>query len=316
MNYIIGIDLGGTYIKAGAVSKEGELLYEASSIPSMSDVNPNAVVGQIEKAVNEVKSKYKGDNLLGVGIGSPGLVDLDGGTVKYPPNFANWTVFRLGEETAKKIGGRVEVENDANAAAVGEFRFGAGKGLKNFIMITLGTGVGGGFIIDGQVFRGETGGAGELGHISINYDGPHCKCGNRGCVEAYVGQKYLSHRVFEQLKTHPDSLINKLIDGDESKLEPKVISQAADKGDKFALQVWKETGMYIGVAVAAAFNLFDTANLVVGGGVSKAGRALFDSIEETIRERVLPPLRPRIRVAPAKLENSVGIIGAAALIAE
>ncbi len=316
MDYIIGIDLGGTFIKAGAVSREGDLLLEGSPVPSRSDENPQAVVGQIDKAVNEVKGKYKNDRLLGIGIGSPGLVDLDGGTVKYPPNFANWTVFRLGDETAKKTGHRVEVENDANAAAVGELKFGAGKGLRNFIMITLGTGVGGGFIIDGKVFRGETGGAGEIGHISINYDGPHCKCGNRGCVEAYVGQKYLSHRVYEQLKVHPDSLINRLINGDESRLEPKIISQAADKGDKFALQVWKETGMYIGVAVAAAFNLFDTANLIVGGGVSKAGKALFDSIEETIKERVLPPLRPRVKVVPAKLENSAGIIGAAALIAQ
>ena len=130
------------------------------------------------------------------------MVDLDGGTVKYPPNFTNWTVFRLGEEVAKIVGGYVRVENDANAAAVGEMKFGAGRGVKNFVMVTLGTGVGGGFVIDGQVFRGEEGGAGEIGHITINCDGPQCNCGNRGCVEAYVGQKYLSQRVMEQLVSH------------------------------------------------------------------------------------------------------------------
>ncbi len=315
MNYIIGVDLGGTYIKAGVVSKQGELLYE-TSLPSKAEVSPQAVVGQIAKAVETIKDKYKGDELLGVGIGSPGMVDLDGGTVKYPPNFANWTAFRLGEETTKKTGARVEVENDANAAAVGELKFGAGKGLKNFIMITLGTGVGGGFIIDGKIFRGEQGGAGEIGHTTINYNGPLCNCGNHGCVEAHVGQRYLSRRVAEQLKSHPESLINKLINGDTEKLEPKIISQAAEQGDKFALQVWQETGMYVGVAVASAFNLFDVATLIVGGGVAKAGRPLFDSIEETIKLRALTTIKQRTKVLHAQLENSAGILGAAALIAE
>ena len=315
MNYIIGVDLGGTYIKAGVVSKQGELLYETSLL-SKAEVSPKAVVGQIAKAVETIKDKYKGDELLGVGIGSPGMVDLDGGTVKYPPNFANWTAFRLGEETTKKTGARVEVENDANAAAVGELKFGAGKGLKNFIMITLGTGVGGGFIIDGKIFRGEQGGAGEIGHTTINYNGPLCNCGNHGCVEAHVGQRYLSRRVAEQLKSHPESLINKLINGDTEKLEPKIISQAAEQGDKFALQVWQETGMYVGVAVASAFNLFDVATLIVGGGVAKAGKPLFDSIEETIKLRALTTIKQRTKVLHAQLENSAGILGAAALIAE
>jgi glucokinase len=315
MNYIIGVDLGGTYIKAGSVSKDGTLINQ-TSIPSQGEIGPQAVVSQIAKAVETVKQNHPGETLLGVGIGSPGLVDLDGGTVKYPPNLANWKVFRLGDEVAKKIGARVEVENDANAAAVGELKFGAGKGMTNFIMITLGTGVGGGFVVDGKVFRGESGGAGEIGHITINYDGPLCGCGNHGCVEAYVGQKYLSRRVVEQLKSRPDSLINKLIEGDPEKLEPKLISQAAERGDEFALEVWKETGKYVGVAVAAAFNMFDVATLIVGGGVAKAGKPLLESIEETVKERVLSPIRPRVKVLQAKLANSAGIVGAAALIAE
>ncbi len=315
MKYIIGIDLGGTYIKAGSVTKEGELLKKAS-IPSMGESGPNAVVGQIAKAVENIKKEHQGDELLGVGIGSPGMVDLDGGTVKYPPNLADWKVFRLGEEVSKKVGGRVEVENDANAAAVGEMKFGAGQGLKDFIMITLGTGVGGGFVVNGKIFRGEDGGAGEIGHITVNMDGPLCGCGNHGCVEAYVGQKYLSRRVGEQLKNHPGSLINKLIDGDTGKLEPKTISDAAAKGDEFALQVWKETGTYLGTAVASAFNMFDMATLIIGGGVAKAGKPLFDSIEATVKERVLSPLKPRVKVIKAKLENSAGILGAAALIVE
>ncbi len=314
MSYIIGVDLGGTYIKAGSVSKDGTLLNQ-TSVPSNGEIGPDAVVAQIAKAVDTIRQKHGGEELLGVGIGSPGMVDLDGGTVKYPPNFAGWKVFRLGDEVAKKIGVRVEVENDANAAAVGEQKFGAGRGFNNFIMVTLGTGVGGGFIVDGKVFRGESGGAGEIGHITINYDGPLCGCGNRGCVEAYVGQKYLSRRVAEQLKSRPDSLINKLIGGNPENLEPKIISQAADQGDAFALEVWKETGRYVGAAVAAAFNLFDVGVLIIGGGVANAGKPLFDSIEETVKGRVLSPIRPRVKILKAQLENSAGIVGAAALIA-
>lgn len=315
MKYIIGVDLGGTYIKAGIVSTKGELLNEFS-LPSHAEIGPNAVAEQIAVAVEKLQSQMPYDTPLGVGIGSPGMVDLDGGTVKYPPNFTNWQVFRLGEEVNKRVGLRVEVENDANAAAIGELKFGAGRGLKNFIMITLGTGVGGGFIVDGKIFRGEKGGAAEIGHTTIDYNGPLCNCGNYGCVEAYVGQKYLSRRVAEQLPSHPDSLINNLIEGNVEKLEPKLISVAASKGDKFALQVWKDVGMYVGIAVASAFNLFDIGTLIVGGGVAKAGKPLLDSIEHTVKARVLSPLKPRIKVIQAQLENSAGILGAAALIAQ
>ena len=184
---------------------------------------------QIAKAVESIKGKFQNDKLLGVGIGTPGMVDLDGGTVKNPPNLANWVVFRLGDEVAKVIKEPVKVENDANAAAVGELRFGAGKGMKNFIMITLGTGVGGGIISDGKVFRGAEGGAGRIGHTTIDYNGPLCGCGNHGCIEAYIGQKHLSRHVAEQLKSHPESLINKLLVGNMDRLEPKVISEAANK---------------------------------------------------------------------------------------
>ena len=170
-------------------------------------------------------------------------------------------------------------------------------------------------MIGGKVFRGQSGGAGEIGHMTVNFDGPQCKCGNRGCVEAYVGQRYLSQRVSDQLIFHHDSLINKLIDSGVEQLEPKIISQAADRGDAFALQVWKEAGMYVGVAIASTFNLFDISTAVIGGGVAKAGKPLFDSIEETVRSRVLSPLRPKTKIIPAALENS-GILGAAALIAE
>jgi glucokinase len=260
-------------------------------------------------------SKMKKENLIGLGIGSPGSVDLDGGTVKYPPNFPNWTVVRLGEEVSKGLDNiKVAVDNDANVAAVGEGKFGAGKGTSNFFLFTLGTGIGGGIIINDQIYRGPTGAAGELGHISIDYNGPECLCGNKGCIEAYVGQKYLSKRTVEQLKNHPDSKILEIVNGDLEKVEPLVIYQAAKAGDKFASEVLEEAGFYLGIAAATIFNIFDFHLAVIGGGVSAAGDLLFNSIKKTARERVLSVHRDRIQIVPALLGNKAGLLGAAGMV--
>jgi glucokinase len=315
MKYVIGVDLGGTFLKAGAVSEQGEVLHQIS-VPSDAEIDPKAVVQRIASAVQVIKEKFGDDQLLGVGIGAPGIVDLDGGTVKFPPNFANWTEFRLGEEVANLVGTCVQVENDANAHAVGELKFGAGKGMKNFVMVTLGTGMGGGIIIDEKVFRGESGGAGEIGHITIDYNGPLCNCGNHGCVEAYVGQKYLSQRVLEKLNSRPESILNKFVNGNGEKLDPKFISDAANQGDEFALEIWDETGSFVGTAIASVLNVFDLSTVIVGGGVAKAGRPLMDSIDRSVKARVLSSLKPKVRVMQALLRNSAGILGAAALISD
>lgn len=313
--FAIGVDIGGTKVKFGVVDDSGALLQD-HLVPTEAVQGPNHVVEQIAKGVRHLLDKagdIQGD-FIGIGIGAPGTVDLDGGTVKYPPNFPNWGMFRLGDEIKKIFNVRVEVDNDANAAAVGEAKFGAGVGHPNFIMITLGTGVGGGIIMDGKIFRGTTGGAGELGHISIDYNGPRCNCGNYGCIEAYVGQRYVSKRTVERLKDHPESKIIALAKGDMSKVEPYLISVAANQGDEFALEVFKEMGTLIGVALATILNILDYRLVIVGGGVANAGKPLFDAMNESTRSRVLAPMREEVQVVPAKLGNHAGILGAAALV--
>ena len=238
----IGIDLGGTTIKAGVVSFEGSILYQ-NKVPTYADRGPATVVQQIDLAVKDAVSRVPDANVIGVGIGSPGVVD-DDGVVKAPPNFADWDEVPLKQDLTKLFPGvHIGVENDANVAAIAESKFGAGVEFPNFLFVIWGTGVGGGIIMNHKIFRGPTGGAGEIGHITIDYNGPQCNCGNVGCVEAYVGQRYLSQRAAQRLQSHPESRILKLVDGDFSRIEPVYISQAAHEGDEVARAILVEAGV-------------------------------------------------------------------------
>jgi glucokinase len=311
----VGVDLGGSAIKSGLVTPQGEILRD-TTLPAEADQGPRHVIEQIVKSVHQLidSSSYDRQEFAGIGVGSPGTVDLDGGTVKYPPNFPGWTVVRLGEALYNEFGLHIEVDNDANAAAVGEAKFGAGVGHKDFIMVTLGTGVGGGLILDGKIYRGPFGGAGELGHITIDYNGPLCNCGNRGCVEAYVGAKYLTQRAVEGVKNNPGSRILALVKNDITQIDPKVISLAAEEGDTTAIDIFAEAGKHLGIGLASVVNLLDVRLIIIGGGVAHAGKPLFDAVRESVKHHVLKPMAEGLEVLPAKLGNSAGILGAAALV--
>jgi glucokinase len=309
----IGVDLGGTTIKTGLVSERGKILYQ-NKFPSHSDRGPVAVVQQIVRSVRDAMEHKPKGKIAGVGIGAPGVVD-DDGYVKAPPNFADWDRVRLAKEVGRYLKGMpVTVENDANCAAIAELKFGAGKRYKNFLFIIWGTGVGGGIILDNRLYRGPTGGAGEVGHVTIDYNGPQCGCGNHGCIEAYIGQRYLSQRTVEKVKAHPDSKILSLVGGDYSKIEPIYISQAAEAGDELARSILIEAGTLLGVAVAAVMNIMDLRVSIIGGGVSAAGELVMTAIQQSVRARVLKPLRDEIKVVQAKLGNNAGILGAAGLV--
>lgn len=181
-------------------------------------------------------------------------------------------------------------------------------------MVTLGTGVGGGIIIDNKIYRGEFGAAGEIGHVSIDHNGPKCNCGSIGCIEAYVGNHYLVNRISKELPDHPSSKIWELIDNDLERLSPRIIDIASEAGDPYAQSIVKQMGFYIGCALASVSNLLDISTFIIGGGVSGFGKPLFNEIKETASSRVLKPLRNRVEVHPAKLKNDAGIKGASALV--
>lgn len=309
----IGVDLGGTTVKTGLIDSDGNIIAQ-SKLPTLAELNPQAVIGQIVKSIQEVLPHAKGKTVAGIGIGSPGLIQNPGGIVKSPPNMNNWDVVPLADEISKVFKMRVEVDNDANVAAVAEAKFGAGKEIPNFLFIIWGTGVGGGIIMNNQIYRGTSGGAGEVGHISVNYDGLLCNCGTKGCVEAYVGQKYLSKRTIEKLKTHSTSKILEVVEGDLNKVSPMYISKAAEMGDPLATDILVEAGTLLGVMIGGVMNTLDFRVTVIGGGVSAVGDFVYQAIHQSVLRNVQKPLREGIKIVRAKLGNDAGIFGAAGMV--
>jgi len=313
MNEIaIGVDLGGTTVKTGVVSSTGSILYQ-NKYPAFAEKGRADVLKQIETSIRDAADHAKGASILGIGLGSPGVVD-DRGVVKAPPNFADFDNVPLQDEIHRLFKLPAKVENDANAAAIAESKFGAGKSIPDFLFVIWGTGVGGGIILNNRIYRGRWGGAGEIGHISIDYKGPQCNCGCIGCVEAHIGQKYLSQRTVERLKNHPESKILELINGNLDLLEPVYISQAAQQGDTVARDILVEAGTLLGVALGAVMNTMDLRVSIIGGGLSAAGEVVMDAIKKSVQHHVLTPLRPDIKVIPARLGNNAGILGAAGLV--
>ena len=310
--YAVGVDLGGTNIKIGVVSEKGNLVKHIS-IKTDADAGPKKVIANIIKGVELIleKNKYK---IQGIGIGCPGVVSIKKGIVENAPNLPGWKNVKLGPIIKEKFGYKVHLENDANGAAIGELIFGAGKKIDSFIMVTLGTGVGGGIVFNKKIFRGEFGAAGEIGHISIDMNGPKCNCGSTGCIEAYAGNSYLKEQIRSELKNYPDSKVWQLIENDLAKVSPRIIQAAAERKDVYAKFVIERMGKQLGAALASLSNLLDISTFIIGGGVAGFGKPLFDSTRLTISERVLLPLRPRVLVIPAKLQNEAGIKGASSLV--
>lgn len=312
IKYALGVDLGGTNIKIGIVSERGKLV-KSLSIKTETELGPKKVVANILSGIKQALSKNK-FKIQGIGIGCPGVVSIKKGIVENAPNLPGWKNIKLGSIVKKEFGYDVHVENDANAAAIGELIFGAGKKYSSFIMVTLGTGVGGGIVFNKKIFRGEFGAAGEIGHISIDVNGPKCNCGSTGCIEAYAGNHYLKETVRKELPENPESTIWNLIDGDLKNVSPRLIQKASEQGDEYATLVIERMGKQLGAALASLSNLLDISTFIIGGGVAGFGKPLFDSTRKSISSRVLSPLRTRVLVIPARLKNEAGIKGASSLV--
>ncbi len=317
-NLAIGIDIGATTIKGGVVDVASTKILAQQKVDTLALQGPGAVLRQLYFIIKELMLEYRHDEFIGIGIGAPGIVETDNSTVKNPPNFTDWSEVDLGEVIKKEFTIPVVVENDANAAALGEAKFGAGIDSQNFLFVIWGTGVGGGIILDNKIYRGPFGGAGEIGHITIDYNGPLCNCGNRGCIESYIGQRYLSERTRQKLnqlpKDAPPSKIIQLVKGNLDLIEPYIISVAAAQNDKFAIEILTEAGNLLGIAIASVLNVLDLRFVIVGGGISAAGKFVFDAITSSVRSRVLTSIKPDVKVIPAKLGNTAGIFGAASLV--
>ncbi|GAA2490880.1 ROK family glucokinase [Streptomyces sp. NPDC059506] len=309
MGLTIGVDIGGTKIAAGVVDEEGRIL-ETSTVPT--PPTPEGVVDAIAEAVRAVSA---GHAVEAVGVGAAGYVDDKRATVLFAPNI-DWRNEALKDKVEQRVGLPVVVENDANAAAWGEYRFGAGVGHDDVVCITLGTGLGGGIIIGGRLHRGRFGVAGEFGHIRVVPDGLLCGCGSQGCWEQYASGRALVRYARQRAAATPENAerLLSLGDGTPEGIEGKHVSQAAREGDPVAVDSFRELARWAGAGLADLASLFDPSAFIVGGGVSDEGELVLGPIRKSFRRWLVGGrYRPHAQVLVAQLGGRAGLVGAADL---
>ncbi len=299
------MDVGGTKIAAGVVTPEGEMLKE---VRYPTPASPSRLVESIARAVREVKGGFE---VGGACLAVAGLILAQENRVVFSPNLHAVEGIPLKDELEPRIELPLTVENDASAAAWGEFRFGTGSEVDHLVFVALGTGVGGGVISRGALLRGAQGAGGELGHVTLDPTGPRCACGNRGCLEALVSGTAISRRARELASERPDSALGRL--ASDRKVLGEDVTGLAHEGDELALKVLEECGRWLGIGVAGFVNVFNPEVVVVGGGAMAAGEMILKSAREEVRLRARPPSRDLAQIKEATLGQHSGLLGAAAL---
>jgi glucokinase len=253
-----------------------------------------------------------GSEIGGVGVGVPGVLDLERGTVVFLPNLPDrWENVPLTATIADRVGRPVSMLNDVRSITYGEWKFGAGRGVDTLACFAIGTGIGGGLVVNGQLHLGIGGTAGELGHLTIDFNGPRCGCGNRGCLEAFASGPAIAAMGVKAVVQGLTTTIGKLVDYDLNKITPEIICEAALQGDSVAREIYDQAGTFIGIAVANVLVSVGPRRVVIGGGVAAAGDLLFDPIRRTVKERVTIMPVDQVEIVPALLGSNAGIIGAA-----
>ncbi|MCS7276347.1 MAG: ROK family protein [Dehalococcoidia bacterium] len=310
------VDLGGTKVLSLVATDRGEVLGEDLR-PTRASEGPEVVLQQVEASLRAALARAgvaQGD-LQGVGIASPGPLDLERGVVVNPPNLPGWGEFPLRRLLEERLGLPVALENDATAAAIGEHVFGAGKGSRDMVFVTVGTGVGGGIICDGRPYRGKGGAAGELGHVVVLADGPPCGCGNRGCVEALASGTAIARRARELLAAgKAPGLAQLLSEGEAPTAE--TVHRAALGGDGDCRQLLAEAGRYLGIGLASYANALDPELVVLAGGVLRAGELFLGPARETFRALTLPQVRRGLRLEMGLLGPRAGALGMVAILGQ
>ena len=302
----IGIDFGGTSVKLG-VCRGADLLVTDDPIPTANFAGPAALIGEMAVRVEKLQKQFPA--ICAIGVGVPGLVDFERGFVHELTNVPGWKHVPLKAILSEKTGLPVLVENDANAMTYAEFRYGAAAGLQNVIGLTMGTGIGGGVVLNGRMHRGSSCAAGEIGQMSIHFDGKPGHYGNLGALEKYTG----NHQIAEHaVQRYAEAGIEK----DIADCTPKMIAIAAQSGDDIARQVWGEVADWLGTALASIAGLLNPDAFVIGGGVAQAGDLIFDPLKRKVQSMLSTVVWEKLQILPARFSNEAGIIGNAALAAD
>ena len=315
--FIIGVDLGGTNIVVGAMPEDGSREIALRSEPTHAQRGAEGVVDRIVALIAQTMSdvianeRAQATDFLGIGVGAPGPLDREKGVVVIAPNLG-WVNFPLRDAISERIRLPVTLDNDANCATVGEWWRGAARGARNAVGITIGTGIGGGVILDGKLYHGSSDVAGEIGHTTIDSTGRYCKCGNYGCLEAYASGTAIAARAREALERDEASALRKMVDGDLTKLTAATVYQAAHDGDALAREIVHDTARFLGTGIANILNIINPDVVVITGGVTKAGERLFEPLRAEVKRRAFRPAVAACRIVPGELDGSAGMVGAVA----
>lgn len=313
-NVRIGFDLGGTNMGSALVGLDGELIYQNDCATLAHEPSEN-VIARMKNLIKDCfeKAREKNLNILSIGMGSPGVIDTEKGIIINSPNIPDWNNIEIVDVMNKEFNVPCAIDNDVRVAAMGEYQFGAGKGYKNILCIAIGTGIGGGIILDGKLMRGPTFSMGEIGHLTLKKDGPKCGCGNYGCMEALGSSTAIIREAKKAIDNNESDILKTLME-ESKELSTYIVAQAAEKGDKKALEIITQAAEWVGIGLAGVVNLINPEIIIIGGGVSLAGDIIFNPIINEIKKRSLKIPGQFVKVVPASLGDFAGMVGASALI--
>ncbi len=312
MGKYIGIDLGGTNIKGAIVDSEKGIVYGVRSIPTMAHEGHVAVIDRIAafcKAMT-ADSGFDQGEILGIGIGLPGAIDSRTGVSIFMTNLPDhWIKVPVGDIMRDKTGLPTFLLNDVNAITWGELRVGAGRGCSSAVCFALGTGIGGGVVLNGDLVLGRTGVAGELGHMIVEPHGNRCNCGGFGCLETYASGPAIRSAAMKAIAHGGTTILGNMVGYDLNRIDPKVVTDAALKGDQIAIEIYRKAGYYLGIAVSNMIMALEPDRIIITGGVAAAGNLLLDPIRKTVQERVHVTPIDGITIVPGELGDNAGVIG-------
>lgn len=316
--WILGVDIGGTNVVVGAVPLAGGDATALHTVETGPPGDPEGVVERIRalgaacfRSLEEETGAGR-DRIVGAGIGSPGPLDRSRGVVLDTPNLG-WKDFPVRDRVAEVLELPAELDNDANCAVFGEWWLGAGRGVDHLVGLTLGTGIGGGIVLDGEILHGASDAAGEVGHMTVDFTGRRCKCGNEGCLEAYASGPNIAARAVEGIRSGNESILPQLVDGDLDRITAATVYEGLVLGDDFAHDVMTETARLLAVGVANLVNLLNPERVVIAGGVTRAGDHLFRPLRAEVRRRAFPSAAEACTIVPAALPETAGVVGAAGM---
>ena len=312
----IGIDVGGTNVKIALVDENGKIIY-SNSVPTYAKMGYEYTVNNIKQAIKDLmkETETQPKDIQGIGFDFPGQVDYKTGVVKLAPNIPGWVNVPIAQMIEEEFHIPTKIDNDVRCAALGEMLFGAGRGCENFVCITVGTGIGSGLVVNGQIVRGASNAAGELGHIKLQMkDGPICGCGDTGCLEAFASGPSIVAMAQDYIKGGKSTKFREMAAAEGGEITPYMVAKAAEAGDPVAKRIFEIVGEYIGIGLTSVINLLNPEKVIIGGGVAEAGDLLFNPIRKTIKERAMVVAGEAVEIVPAQLGNSAGVIGASILV--